>query len=512
MVNILIAGPSDEPCESLIEAIRPHVADAVFHSALTAIPPPSEDYDAIVVRADRASNLQWVRQVRSARSDVPILLVAADASSGFRKEALAAGATGFIPSARGAAAIAEHLNLMLKHSRALDQLRAQMARSQRLQGEVQDLLRGKHPRAEASRSERVLEELLAARGGAVESASCAIYVLGESRDAADLRWIFVDGKLDAAGDDPGHPLLGRSPSRRDGRRWNDFFGPRAGWIRLNLSDLADVDAAARDWMSRESFSTFLSIPIPGTRGPMGSLCLRSRSTRPLSPTEAERVQETARQAGLVLTLVKMMDDSVASALKEERSRMAGEMHDTVAQGLAAVILQLEMGLKLLPDGASRAHVQTAVGAARETLAQARRAVWNLRSPDADEGDLIASLRRLARPRTAERGASIDVEIVGSIPPLPQDVSSHLFQIAREAVANSLRHAKAESVRVTLRREEAELILSVVDSGRGFVVLPQAVRRGFGLGFMEERAAKAGGRLSIISHPGEGTRVNLALPL
>ena len=199
-------------------------------------------------------------------------------------------------------------------------------------------------------------------------------------------------------------------------------------------------------------------------------------------------------------------------LAAERQRMARELHDTLAQGLAGLILQLEAAdLHLSGHHAERAQVilQQAMARARATLADSRRAIDELRlhSP----GDLAATLREEANRFSSATGIPCSVELT-AWPRLPEIIGDHAARAVAEALSNVARHAQATRVVVRLAGDEDWVEVEIRDDGVGFdpAITPAAGH--YGLLGMRERARLVGGRLEVISAIGSGATLKLRLPL
>ncbi|HYQ68887.1 sensor histidine kinase [Actinophytocola sp.] len=189
--------------------------------------------------------------------------------------------------------------------------------------------------------------------------------------------------------------------------------------------------------------------------------------------------------------------SVLAGRAEERQRLAHELHDTLAQGLAGVVLQLEAAEQYL-DGRAAQLVTRARETAGACLVDTRRAVAALRPEPLAGTSLVDALRRLCDRcvvRGTVRACHPSVEVVA-------------LRVVQEALANAAKHAGATEVTVTAEYEAAALRLVVRDDGRGFD--PASVEGGFGLATMRERVASVGGTLSVTSAPGAGTTVTATL--
>jgi two-component system NarL family sensor kinase len=200
---------------------------------------------------------------------------------------------------------------------------------------------------------------------------------------------------------------------------------------------------------------------------------------------------------------------------EERNRLAREIHDTLAQGLTGIILQLEIAdMADLPE-AARAPVTKALEYARANLLEARRSVLDLRAEALEGRSLPQALDELTTAFGRETG--IDAEFAGppTIERYPARVESGLYRIAQEALTNVRKHAAASRVRVELRAHDDHLHLTVLDDGRGFKTgrsRESTSTDGFGLQGMSERVALIGGTLSLRSKPGRGTRIAVQVPM
>jgi signal transduction histidine kinase len=205
-----------------------------------------------------------------------------------------------------------------------------------------------------------------------------------------------------------------------------------------------------------------------------------------------------------------------TAVLEERARLAREIHDTLAQGFVGISSQLDAVALSMPTGASpaRTYLDLARRMARHSLTEARRSVMDLRAPALDSQDLAAAIESGTRMWTAGSGVDVAVEVEGPAGQLPEEMEQHLLRIAQEAVTNALKHASPHRIGVTLHREARKLRLRVVDDGRGFDQQGAFSSRGghFGLIGMRERAERMGGELRLASHPGEGTELEVTVPL
>jgi NarL family two-component system sensor histidine kinase YdfH len=201
-------------------------------------------------------------------------------------------------------------------------------------------------------------------------------------------------------------------------------------------------------------------------------------------------------------------------ISQERQRMARELHDTLAQGLAGLILQLEAADSYLEreNGAqARAVVQQTMQRARTTLQEARRAIQALRPIALEQGNLVDALGHEVDQFSATTGIRATFEVSGEFPVVPPETALDILRIVQEALSNVGRHARAKHTLVRLARAHEMVQVVVQDDGLGFDPSEGLDRPGcFGLAGMRERAERIGGTLQVESERGKGTSVVLSV--
>jgi len=202
------------------------------------------------------------------------------------------------------------------------------------------------------------------------------------------------------------------------------------------------------------------------------------------------------------------------AVLAERNRIAREIHDNLAQDILGISVQLELVARLMPAAAETAkgHLDRARMLVRNSMTEARRYVWDLRSQELQKKDLPAALRDTTKRLTAQSNVETVVEVAGLMRPLPVEVETNLLRIGQEAINNAVKHARANRIEVGLNFDTRNVRLSVRDNGRGFDKNEQIADGHFGLLGMRERAEQIGGVLSIDSAPERGTQIAVEVPL
>ena len=219
--------------------------------------------------------------------------------------------------------------------------------------------------------------------------------------------------------------------------------------------------------------------------------------------------------GLVADRAKMrlLAAEVIAAGDRERSALARELHDSVAQHLAAVLLQLSAAERDSSDPVVAERLREARDSAEYALKEARALSHALHPGVLDDLGLEAALRKLARDSSNGNGVDIDVNYAAREHRLPRDVEGVLYRIAQEAVRNATTHASARRIRVSVHQTEDEATLSVHDDGVGFDLAEAEARRsGMGLTSMQERVDLIDGRLEINTAQGSGTTISATVPL
>lgn len=227
-------------------------------------------------------------------------------------------------------------------------------------------------------------------------------------------------------------------------------------------------------------------------------------------TELERVngdlERAAREnAALHETVVAQ---ARLAGVQDERQRLAREIHDTLAQDLAAILAQLQAAQHEVDP---RARVQRATDLVRSALGDARRSVMDLAPAPLAATGLVEAVTALVRKCEQDDPLRADVVVTGEVRPLHPEVEATILRITQETLANVTKHADAHRVGVTLTYEDDEIVLDVRDDGSGFDPDEPVSDSSFGLRGMRQRAARLAGTLTIETCPAQGTAISLRLP-
>jgi two-component system NarL family sensor kinase len=265
----------------------------------------------------------------------------------------------------------------------------------------------------------------------------------------------------------------------------------------------------------------VALPVAVGGAPLGALAALVEVSVPVPKRIRILLGAVADQVGLALRTAEFAAEGRELAVLEERTRLAREIHDTLAQQLTGIVLQLEAA-EAMQNRDQRARSRELIVAAREqarlALQEARRSVWNLRPAPLDAAGLTAAVALEVERFGARSGMTVRVRNDGVPHHLALAPQSEVavFRILQEALANAGHHSHAHAVDVDLRAVDGELLLTVTDDGAGFDTGDEAITSAgagsFGLVGMRERARLIGAELEVTSAPDGGTRVSVRVPL
>lgn len=346
--------------------------------------------------------------------------------------------------------------------------------------------------------------------------------LAQVADLLDLQtgWVWLlrdetgESYLAAAQNLP--PALTKKPERMEGSCYClDTFqaGDMNGAANVNV-----ITCSRLKWLSEGTggLRYHASIPLyaPGGKK-LGVLNLASPDWRELSKEDLRLLHTIGDLLSIAVERARLFNRSVQVGALEERNRLAREIHDTLAQGLAGIALQLETADAMLEDHPDlkpvRQNLQRALKMTRASLDEVRRSVLDLRAAPLENRTLAEALRALADSFRAKWNLRVNFGAVGEARPLPVQVETGLYRVAQELLTNAQKHANASTVSLDLITTPDYVQLRVTDDGEGFDPA-QPVQGRFGLIGANERVKLLGGKLEIQSSPGSGTQVEVTVPL
>ena len=273
--------------------------------------------------------------------------------------------------------------------------------------------------------------------------------------------------------------------------------------------------ALRVYLLGLGIKTLLNIPLASRGQANGLVGFRFSEERDFDPEKLEIARALATQASLAIQLTRLAKTATQSAVLAERNRLAGEIHDLLAQGFAGISMQLELALEetAAKEGGLGGYIRHAYETAKFGLAEARRSVHSLRSSVIRESGFVTVLQSLVersnlagRLRCDFRSHRVPEERLSAT------VQHQLLRIAQEAISNAVRHAKPTVVTVTLDWKPPHLILQVKDNGSGITKARLEQSEGVGLASMRERAKQIAAELEIQTAAGHGTSIIVTVPI
>ena len=307
----------------------------------------------------------------------------------------------------------------------------------------------------------------------------------------------------------------------------DAIGPlprHHGMLGVLLRDgkpelLDDITADPRfeGWPAAHPHMTdFLGVPVRSADGDaVLAIIFAANKTAAKSSGFTARDQEIltlfATHAAIAITNARLYERSREVSVLTERARLARELHDAVTQKLFSLRAHARAArvLATRDPAATAAELAAVESLAAEAHAELRAVIDGLGPPDLAECGLAESLRRYLTLASRAHGVPVCVDVSSDLPATSADAAAAIYRVAQEALHNALRHAAASRVAVSLRRSGRSVLLEVTDDGRGFDAATPAP--GLGLASMRDRARTAGGKLTISSAAGAGTRVRMRVP-
>jgi PAS domain S-box-containing protein len=299
---------------------------------------------------------------------------------------------------------------------------------------------------------------------------------------------------------------------------------------IYVGDISQDPRLTRPVVISEGLRAFASVPLRSKNRVLGVMNIASYTPRQFSHQDIQLLTSVADQMTVAIENAKLYTEMqsmaetrrellrrIISSQEEERKRIARELHDDTSQVLSSLAVNMQALADALPHHpeqvkARLAGLQAVVTSMHDSL---RRTMHELRPSLLDDYGLVAAARWLAENRVGAAGLEVHLETRGTDRRLPIEVETALFRIVHEASTNIIRHADANNVSIDLDFRENAIVVCIEDNGRGFKVdqvMTSDRRQGMGLLGMRERAELVGGKLSIHSRPGVGTRITVEVPV
>jgi PAS domain S-box-containing protein len=282
---------------------------------------------------------------------------------------------------------------------------------------------------------------------------------------------------------------------------------------------------------REGVRAFASVPIMAKGKALGTIDIASPSPQRFNPQDIQLLVSVSHQVAIALENSRLYHELqrkdgvrgdllnfIITTQEEERKRIARGLHDEISQALTSLAVNLEAVAEALPLDTDqvKARLKQIQSIAIRTLDEIHKVIWELRPTLLDDLGLTEAVEWLAETNLEAMGVTVNLETVGVERRLPNKVETALFRIIQEAITNISRHAEAESASISLEFEDDYIAVHIEDDGQGFdfdkAIGSTRTGRGLGLLSMRERVELLSGMLDIRSQLGQGTQINIQIPV
>ena len=243
--------------------------------------------------------------------------------------------------------------------------------------------------------------------------------------------------------------------------------------------------------------------------------LAGTRARPASVVRELRLLDAiAGQVSLGVRNIRLAERVAELAAEGERGRIAREIHDGIAQMVFMLTLSLETAIDRVGGDPEeqRRRLQDLTALAKNALWEVRQYIFDLRPLLAGDEGLVGAVQGQVKEFQAVSNLPVELAVSGEPQPLPIATSAALYRIVQEGLGNIFRHARASHVEIALAFESAVVALSIADDGIGMSEGEPGGRVGYGMGNLRQRVDDVGGTLDVRSEPGQGTRINVTVPI
>jgi signal transduction histidine kinase/FixJ family two-component response regulator len=400
--------------------------------------------------------------------------------------------------------LATHLvRIAVERDRAEQALRTseQLARSH-----VDVMMRSLDVLATEAAPEKFIAEMLRTIGQHLHARGVLLWLRNQEDDSLRLHLVIENDQQVAP--DPDHPFVKDPQAWKRSLQLQEMLFTKGPVVCDDVEQDFRIGAELREYLMNRGRKKFLAIPMFVLGEVRGFIGIQHVERGAYRPEEIELAQALAHHVMLATHVAELAEQRRHAVVLEERTRMARDIHDTLAQGFTGVIIQLDTSVEALrdeePEEAAK-HIRRARELARESLIEARRSVHALRQQALEKATFADALRALITNTTAGTSLHSDFQLKGEPHALQPAVEENLLHIGQEALSNALKHACATRFQTRLSFDSDAVRLELRDNGKGFVV-DSGNGGGIGLIGMRERAEQIGSTLAVTSKPGKGTKV------
>ena len=334
-----------------------------------------------------------------------------------------------------------------------------------------------------------------------------LWLRDEPDDSLSLHIIIENGQQ--VPPHPNHPFV-KNPHawKKLTAFFHEMLFTKSPLVVSDIEHDSRISPELREYMATRGCKKFMAVPMFVSGDLRGFIGIQHAEKGAYRGEEIELAQALAHHVMLAVHGAELAEQRRHAVILEERTRMARDIHDTLAQGFTGVIIQLDTAVEALRDEepeAAAEHIDGARELALQSLTEARRSVHALRPQALEKASFPDALKAIITNTTAGTSLHSDFRLKGKPRKLQSSVEENLLHIGQEALANALKHARATKFHTLLFFDSEAVRLELCDDGQGFVVDP-ANGRGIGLVGMKERAQQIGATLAVTSKPGKGTTI------
>jgi len=400
------------------------------------------------------------------------------------------------------------VRVAIERDRAEQALRTseQLARSH-----VEVMMRSLDVLATESAPEKFIGEMLRTIGQHLCATRVLLWLRNQSDDSIRLHLMIENDQPVAP--DPEHPFVKYPHAWKENAFVQEMLFTKSPAVCDDVEHDSRISSELRKYLTSRRSKRFMAVPMFVSGEVRGFIGVQHTKHGAYHADEIELAQALAHHVMMAAHGQELVKQQREAAILKERTRMARDIHDTLAQGFTGVIIQMEAAEEALfeedPEHAI-GHVRRARKLARDSLGEARRSVHALRPQALEKAAFADALQAIVKNTAAGTALRTEFRITGEPRELSPAVEENLLHIGQEALTNALKHAHATKFNARIRFDSDAVYLELGDNGDGFDV-DGINGGGIGLIGMKERADQIGATVKVTSEPGKGTKITAVSP-
>ncbi|HJY53212.1 MAG TPA: PAS domain S-box protein [Candidatus Udaeobacter sp.] len=405
--------------------------------------------------------------------------------------------------------LATHLTrVAIERDRAHEALRA----SERVaRGHVEVMMRSLDVLAIESAPEKFIGEMLRTIGQHLRALRVLLFLRNPQDDTVRMHLVIEDDRQVAVDSD--HPFANDPSAWKKRPLLQELLFTKSPVVVDDIDGDARLEPEFREYLKRHRCQRFMAVPMFVSGELRGFIGIHHSEKGSYRADEIEFAQALAHHVMLAAHGQELVEEQREAAILKERTRMARDIHDTLAQGFTGVIVQMEAAEEALLDNDQEhavGQVRRARELARNSLGEARRSVHALRPQALEKAAFADALKAIIKNTAAGTSLRTEFRVHGEPRQLAPSVEENLLRIGQEALTNALKHAHATKFHARLSFNADGVYLELRDNGAGFIV---NAMNGGGIGLigMKERTDQIGATLELTSEPGKGTKIIAVSP-